>query len=117
MIKIFFYHFSFISQAENKFSKPIMGIDLHDMPQNGPVTDLNHGFGFKLGLFPEPGSKTSAEDYYWDIRIHYSFLSLTISYRMTESRGQKADDRDQRTESRGQKAEDRDQRTESRGLM
>jgi len=37
-----------------------VGIDLHDVPQDGTAADLHHGFGTELGLLAETGSKTAA---------------------------------------------------------
>ena len=42
--------------------KPIMGIALHDVPENRPPADFDHGFGAELGLFAEARSQPAAQN-------------------------------------------------------
>ncbi|MNT90661.1 hypothetical protein D3C72_2316060 [compost metagenome] len=39
------------------------GIHLHDVPKNGPPTDLDHGLGTQVRLFRDAGSQAPREQY------------------------------------------------------
>jgi hypothetical protein len=41
--KVFFDVISPVSETQDKFIEPVMGVDLHDMPKNGVFTHFNHG--------------------------------------------------------------------------
>ena len=45
MTEIIFDHFASITQGQNKIPMTEMGIILHDVPQNGTLSDRDHRFG------------------------------------------------------------------------
>ena len=49
-------HVSAISKAENELAHPVVGVHLHDVPQNGTASDLHHRLGPEFGFFPETGT-------------------------------------------------------------
>src|SRR6267378_2339123 len=49
-------HVAAISEAEDKLAHSVVGVHLHDVPQNGAASDLNHRFGPEFGFFPETGT-------------------------------------------------------------
>ncbi len=59
----------FVAQSKDKFLVPEAGVGLHDMPQDGSITQGQHGLGTELGLFTQPGSLPAAEDYNLHIGI------------------------------------------------
>ena len=48
-----------IAGTDDKLGMAIVGILLHDMPQDGHTANLNHRLGPKDGLFGNAGSKTA----------------------------------------------------------
>jgi hypothetical protein len=48
----------------------VMGIVLHDMPQNRFAADLDHGFGFEFRFLTETGTETAAENNNRNIMMH-----------------------------------------------
>jgi len=60
MIKVFLDGFAFIAKGKNKIFESTLGIDIHNMPDNGFFPDLHHGFGLVLRLFSKPGSLSAA---------------------------------------------------------
>jgi hypothetical protein len=65
------------------------GVIFHDVPEDRPVTDINHGFGDIFGIIPHPGAQAAAEknyfhDYYLIAYLHLKghmpcMLRLTIA--------------------------------------
>src|SRR6267378_5324570 len=49
-------HVAAISEAENELAHSVVGVHLHDVPQDGSAPDLNHRFGAEFSLFPETGT-------------------------------------------------------------
>src|ERR1700675_1233703 len=49
-------HVAAISEAENELAHSVVGVHLHDVPQDGSSPDLHHRFGPKFGFFPETGT-------------------------------------------------------------
>ena len=46
-------HVAAISEAENELAHSVVGVHLHDVPQDGTPPDLHHGFWAEFGLFPK----------------------------------------------------------------
>src|ERR1019366_944127 len=46
-------HVAAISEAENELAHSVVGVHLHDVPQDGTAPDLHHRFGAEFGLFSE----------------------------------------------------------------
>ena len=44
--KILFYYILFVAQADHKIIESILGIVLHDMPENRLFSDLDHWLWF-----------------------------------------------------------------------
>src|SRR5437762_11655093 len=53
--EVFLDDVTLISAADHKFVDPVVGKDLHDVPQNRPAADLNHRLWFQMGLFGYSG--------------------------------------------------------------
>src|SRR6266404_5802602 len=49
-------HVAAVSEAEDKLAHSVVGVHLHDVPQNGSAPDLHHRFGPEFGFFPETGT-------------------------------------------------------------
>ena len=60
-------HISLVAKAQDKIFVAIVGKSLHDVPENGFATYLQHGFGTELGFFPQPGTEATAKNY--DLRF------------------------------------------------
>jgi hypothetical protein len=56
-------HVAAVSEAEDELAHPVVGVHLHDVPQNGTATDLHHRFGAEFGLLPETSTQSTAQNY------------------------------------------------------
>jgi hypothetical protein len=55
----------------------MMGIDLHDVPEDRFATDLDKRLGAILRLFPEAGSHATTEDHHFSFHVVLKTLPLT----------------------------------------
>jgi hypothetical protein len=54
-----------------------MGIDLHNVPEDGFATDLNQRFGSVLRFLPEAGSHATTQDHNFSFHVALTGLLLT----------------------------------------
>jgi hypothetical protein len=54
-----------------------MGIDLHNVPEDGFTPDLNERFGSVLSFLPEAGSHATTEDHNFNFHGVLKILPLT----------------------------------------
>jgi hypothetical protein len=55
-----FDNFPAMAEGEIKFFEAIMGTMLHDVPDNGPASDLDHRLGPQFGFLRQASPKASA---------------------------------------------------------
>ena len=55
-------HLALVAQAEDEVLEPVVRVNLHDVPQHGPVADGDHRLGTILGFFAQPRALAAAED-------------------------------------------------------
>ena len=60
--KVFFNHVALVAQADHEVVDSVMGIDLHDVPQNGLAADFDHRFRAQVRFFTDAGAKAPGED-------------------------------------------------------
>jgi hypothetical protein len=60
--EIFADHFRFVTETQNEILVAEMGINFHDMPEDGLPADRHHGLRPKFGLFPKSRAFTTAEN-------------------------------------------------------
>ncbi len=60
--EIIFDHIALVAEAQHKVPVAVVGVGLHDVPQDGPVADGDHRFGTIFRLFTETGALSSAEN-------------------------------------------------------
>ena len=53
---------AFVAEADNEVVHAMGGVDLHDVPQDGPLTDLDHRLRNALSLFSEARAQTTGKD-------------------------------------------------------
>lgn len=63
---------SFIAQGQNEVVVAIIGVKLHDVPNDRLVADIDHGLGFKLRFLFESCADAAAE--------YNNFHSISYSY-------------------------------------
>src|SRR6185437_10776378 len=51
-----------VSQAHDEVVDAVVGIDLHDVPEDGPAADFDHRLGPDGCLFTKPSAQTTGED-------------------------------------------------------
>jgi hypothetical protein len=50
-----------MAEAQNEFVMAMVGVILHEVPENRPMTNVDHRFRDLFGMFPKPGAETAAE--------------------------------------------------------
>jgi hypothetical protein len=63
--EVAFDYVSFVAERDHKFLEAIVSVKLHDMPEDGFSTDLNHRLGTGLGLLSQACSKASSQNNYF----------------------------------------------------
>ncbi len=56
-----------VAQAHDEPAEPVMPVQLHDVPQHRPFTDLHQGLGQPLGLLAQPRPHPPGEDDHRDL--------------------------------------------------
>jgi hypothetical protein len=56
-------HVAAIPEAQNELAHSVVGVHLHDVPEDGTASDLHHRFGAELGLLSETGTQSTAQNY------------------------------------------------------
>jgi hypothetical protein len=54
--KILLDDLPFVACADNKLLMTEMGVISHNVPKDGPISNLDHGLGAKFGFLPKPGA-------------------------------------------------------------
>jgi hypothetical protein len=62
-----------VAQTQDEVLVAEVRIILHNVPQNGPVANWNHGLGDIVSILPQAHSKASTKDN--DFHLRYSFPS------------------------------------------
>jgi hypothetical protein len=77
--KVLLDQMAFVAEAEYEFLKAVMGIDLHDVPENRLATDFHQRFWPELRLFPQPGSHPPAQNDNFHFRRLGPFTPLPLN--------------------------------------
>src|SRR5665648_333868 len=62
--EVLFDHVALVTQADDEIVETIVAVDLHDMPEDRLISDLDHRFRLQMSLFRDTSAKTSCEDDY-----------------------------------------------------
>ncbi len=54
-----------VAEADDKFIKAVVGVNLHDVPQNWLLANLDHRLGLQVGFFRNTGTEPSGKDNYF----------------------------------------------------
>ncbi|OIQ67064.1 hypothetical protein GALL_513630 [mine drainage metagenome] len=54
-------HVAAVTQADDELVEPVMGEQLHDVPQDGPPADLDHRLGLQVAFLGDAGSKPTRQ--------------------------------------------------------
>src|SRR5262249_61650613 len=60
--EIALYTLAFVAERDGELVKPEMRVDHHDVPQDRPASDLDHGFRPDSGFFDQPRTFAAGED-------------------------------------------------------
>ncbi len=60
--EIFLDEIALVSEAHDEVVDAVVGIDLHDVPEDGAAADLHHRLGSNGGLFTEPGTQAPGKN-------------------------------------------------------
>ena len=66
------HHILLISQADDEFMESILGIVLHNVPQNRPLANLDHGLGLQMlsSLIRVPNPPANITTFIWNVPPH-----------------------------------------------
>ena len=71
-------HVLLVARADDKVVKAVVGIFLHDMPQDGHVADFDHRLGLVDAFFADARAKAASQDYYFHNALLYCFVSRSV---------------------------------------
>src|SRR5208337_2038150 len=75
--EVLFDHVAAIPQAQDKLAEATMGIELHDVPEDGTTANFDHRFRPEFGLLAQAGTEPSAQhDYFHEILLADAGSSL-----------------------------------------
>jgi hypothetical protein len=60
--EILLNHVAAVAKTKHEIAEPMMGVALHDVPEDGAAADLDHGLRPELGFFSQAGSLASTKD-------------------------------------------------------
>ncbi|MNC31332.1 hypothetical protein D3C75_796490 [compost metagenome] len=60
--EVFLDHIALVAQADHEVVDPIMGVDLHNVPDDRLATDFDHRLGTKMRLFADACTQAAGED-------------------------------------------------------
>ena len=52
-----------VAERDHELVEPVLGVVLHDVPEDRPPADLDHRLRPELGLLGQPGALTPGEDH------------------------------------------------------
>src|SRR5262249_28866073 len=56
-------HVSPVPKTKREVGEAVMRVELHDVPENWPATDIDEWLGPELGFFSQPRSLAATKDY------------------------------------------------------
>src|ERR1039458_857828 len=63
--EVLFDHVAAISQAQDKLAEATVGIELHDVPEDGSTANFDHRFRPEFGLLAQARTEPSAQHHYF----------------------------------------------------
>ena len=60
--EIFLDDVAFVAQAKNELGMTVVGVRLHDVPEDRPAADFDHRLGSIFGFFAQTGALAAAQD-------------------------------------------------------
>ena len=72
--EVFLDDVALIATAHDEIVDAVVGVELHDVPQNRPPADLNHGFGPDRGFLTEARAQATGQQYGF-----HGFNSLSVT--------------------------------------
>ena len=74
--EVFLDHVAAITEADHEIGDPVMTVEFHDVPQDRPAADLDHGLGPQPGFFRKTRAAPTCQNH----RFHASALRLAVRY-------------------------------------
>jgi hypothetical protein len=70
-------HCPAIPEAKHKVVEPKVGVQLHNVPKDGSATDFDQRLRTILRFFPQPGTLTTAKNYYFQWTLSDGAISAS----------------------------------------
>src|SRR5208337_1034781 len=75
--EVLFDHVAAISQAQDKLAEATVGIELHDVPQDGSTANFDHRFRPEFSFLAQAGTESSAQhNYFHEILLADASVSI-----------------------------------------
>ena len=71
--EIFLDHVAAVAQAEHKIAEAVVGVELHDVPEDGAAADLDHRLGPEFGFLAQARAQSAAKNHYFHNRIRFHY--------------------------------------------
>src|SRR4029078_3801868 len=87
--EIFLDHIALVTEANNKVCDPVVCVMLHNVPQDRPFPDLDHGLRADTGLLGEPSAPTARQNdalHLLPLSRHCLFFLSQMPYRVSQDR-------------------------------
>lgn len=62
VVEPFLDHLLFVAGTDDEIPHAVVGVFFHDVPEDGPAADLDHGFGLILRFFTDTRAETACQD-------------------------------------------------------
>ena len=74
--KKFLDHVALVAEADDEVVDAVVGINLHDVPEDRAAADFHHGLGARGSFFRQPAPKSTGKDDHLHMGLRYIILRL-----------------------------------------
>ena len=75
--EVFLDDIAFVTATDHEVVDPVVGINLHDVPENGLAPDFDHWLGLQVGFFGNTGAEATGKYNCLHFKIPLNCIALT----------------------------------------